>query len=155
MPESAYDIGWAGLSAEEQLIVELINRARMDPLQEAALQNEGLAAGVSSAPQDALAVVQSLSDASEAHSEDMDDRNFFDHTNLDGDSPFDRIRDAGISYGTAGENISAGYSTPAAAHTGWMDSSGHRANILNSNFTHIGVGYHEASRTWVQVFLRR
>ncbi|MEO0915706.1 MAG: hypothetical protein AAFY31_01805, partial [Pseudomonadota bacterium] len=58
LPASAYDIGWAGLTAEEQLIVEMVNRARLDPLGELGRQDEGFAAGVSTAPKEALAVVE-------------------------------------------------------------------------------------------------
>jgi len=68
-------------------------------------------------------------------------RDFFEHDNLDGKSPFDRMKDAGYSYWMAAESIAAGYSSPAAAGDGWMNSPGHRANILSCNLTEIGVGY--------------
>jgi uncharacterized protein YkwD len=81
-----------------------------------------------------------------AHSQDMVARGFFDHTNPDGDDPFDRMADAGITYSTAAENIAwnQGYADPAqAAVDGWMASAGHRANILNPALTHTGMGVAE------------
>ena len=77
------------------------------------------------------------------HSEDMVSRSFFSHTNPDGHDPFDRLASAGVTYVTAGENIAwnLGYVDPAAtAVTGWMNSAGHRANILHNQFTLAGLG---------------
>jgi uncharacterized protein YkwD len=94
------------------------------------------------------------------HSRDMDERNFFAHTNPDGESPFDRMAAMGISYSAAGENIAAGYGTPANVMAGWMGSAGHRANILSTNFTEIGIGVRVSgggsmySDYWTQVFRR-
>ncbi|NOH02932.1 MAG: hypothetical protein HND47_13710 [Chloroflexi bacterium] len=82
-----------------------------------------------------------LDAASRQHSTDMACNDFFDHTNLLG-VPFNvRITNQGYNYWYAGENIAAGYSTPAAIVTAWMNSSGHRANILSTNYTQIGIGY--------------
>jgi uncharacterized protein YkwD len=81
-----------------------------------------------------------------AHSEDMRDRDFFAHTNPDSKSPFDRMSDAGVSYSAAAENIAYNYGYPDPAQTavtGWMNSPGHRANILDEGaygFTLTGVG---------------
>ena len=77
----------------------------------------------------------------EAHSQDMIDRNFFDHTNPDGLDPWDRMSNAGYDWWYAGENIGGGYTTPQAMFNAWMSSPGHRANILSADFTEIGVGY--------------
>ena len=77
------------------------------------------------------------------HSWDMDKRDFFDHVNPDGDDPFDRMTNQGVSYSWAGENIAAGQSTAASVMAAWMGSSGHRDNILSSNFTEIGIGVKE------------
>lgn len=63
------------------------------------------------------------------------------------------IRDFGISYKAYGENIAQGYRTPQAVVTGWMNSSGHRANILNASFTQIGVGYVADGNYWTQMFI--
>jgi uncharacterized protein YkwD len=65
---------------------------------------------------------------------------YFDHTSPDGRSPFDRMRAAGYAGNLMGENIAAGQPTPAAVMDAWMHSPGHRANILNCQFTEIGVG---------------
>lgn len=77
----------------------------------------------------------------------------FDHTRPDGTTCFTALDDAGIRYGTAGENIAAGQATPEQVVNAWMNSEGHRANILNANFTTIGVGYNSTGRYWVQLFI--
>ena len=77
----------------------------------------------------------------------------FDHTRPDGTTCFTALDDAGIRYSTAGENIAVGYSTPEQVVNGWMNSEGHRANILNASFTTIGVGYDSTGRYWVQLFV--
>lgn len=93
------------------------------------------------------------------HSWDMDARDFFSHTNPDGKSPFDRMQAAGISYSGAAENIAAGYGSAAAVMNGWMNSPGHRANILSPTLTEIGIGVRQGSTGqygmyWTQVFRR-
>ena len=83
-----------------------------------------------------------LDTSSGAHSDNMAVRDFFAHCDLDErTSPFERMTDAGYAWNSAGENIAAGASTPAAVVAGWMGSPGHRANILSSSFREIGVGY--------------
>jgi uncharacterized protein YkwD len=96
------------------------------------------------------------SDVAYAHCVDMDERDFFSHTNPDGDSPGARLAAAGIANSGWGENIAYGYGTPASVMVAWMNSSGHRANILNSRWTHVGIGVHVApgGPWWTQVFLR-
>ncbi|MEU5862528.1 MULTISPECIES: CAP domain-containing protein [unclassified Nonomuraea] len=75
------------------------------------------------------------------HSSDMAAKNYFDHTSKDGRSFMDRIRAAGFTGGTAfAENIAKGQTTPASVMSSWMNSSGHRANIMNCRYTVIGVG---------------
>lgn len=86
-------------------------------------------------------------------SQDMKDNRYFSHTSPTYGSPFDMIRNFGISYRTAGENIAKGYATPQAVVDGWMNSSGHRANILNATYTEIGVGYVPEGHYWTQMFL--
>ena len=63
------------------------------------------------------------------------------------------MRAFGLAYRTAGENIAMGYPTPEAVVDGWMNSEGHRANILNPSFTVIGVGYVEQGHYWTQMFI--
>ncbi|MCH5184854.1 MAG: SafA/ExsA family spore coat assembly protein [Oscillospiraceae bacterium] len=86
-------------------------------------------------------------------SQDMKDKNYFSHTSPTYGSPFDMMKRFGISYRTAGENIAKGQSTPQAVVNAWMNSSGHRANILNSSFTEIGVGYVKSGNYWTQMFI--
>ena len=88
----------------------------------------------------------------------MIDRHYLDHTDLDGNSPFDRLRNNGISYRTAAENIAYGQKTAKAVMDAWMNSSGHRANILNANVKEIGVGAATSSGGtiyWTQMFVAR
>ena len=82
-----------------------------------------------------------LSQAAQLHSESMADNDFFSHTGADGSTFSEHIQDTGYQYSMAGENIAAGYSTPEDVVEAWMNSSGHRANILNQNFKEVGVGY--------------
>lgn len=83
----------------------------------------------------------------------------FSHTRPDGTDCFTVLDEVGVDWCAVGENIAAGQPTPAAVMQSWMNSPGHRANILNSSFTHIGVGYEYRQGTaygayWVQVFCR-
>lgn len=94
-----------------------------------------------------------LSRVARYKSQDMHDNNYFSHTSPVYGSPFDMIQNFGISYRTAGENIAQGYQTPQAVVDGWMNSSGHRANILNASFTQIGVGYVSNGNYWTQMFI--
>ena len=88
------------------------------------------------------------------HSQDMLARDFFSHENPDGESPFDRMAAAGISYSSAGENIAAGYSysTGEAVLDGWLNSTNHKENIENTSYTHHGVGYVADGNYWTHVF---
>ncbi|NTU79118.1 MAG: CAP domain-containing protein [Chloroflexales bacterium] len=112
-----------------------------------------------------LSFNQKLTDAAQAHSEDMARNNFFSHTGSDGSSSSQRVTRAGYSWSYTGENVAAGYATADAVMQGWMNSDGHRANILRCSFTEIGIGYiYEADDTfpgpygysyyWTQVFAR-
>jgi uncharacterized protein YkwD len=101
-----------------------------------------------------------LGSAARDHSTDMAQQNYFSHTSLDGRVFNQRITAAGYPYSTCGENIAAGYSSPQAVMNGWMNSQGHRANILNSAFCDLGVGYAFGSSStyghyWTQDFGRR
>ncbi len=133
-------------SANEQEVFDLVNQERE-------------AAG--RAP---LEWCDGLHELAKAHSNDMCDRGFFSHVNPDGEDPTDRGR-AGHAgsytfdpvvpnpyYGVA-ENIAMGYSTPQQVMEGWMNSPGHRANILNGGYTHIGVGVCDGcGKHWTQCF---
>ncbi|GAB4217584.1 MAG: hypothetical protein OHK0012_22480 [Synechococcales cyanobacterium] len=108
-----------------------------------------------------LQVNVALRKAALNHAKAMATKDFFSHTNpFNGSTPTSRAQNQGYN-GVAGENIAAGYTTPAAVVQGWMNSSGHRANILNPNYQHLGVGYYYLANDtgsvnyrhyWVQVF---
>lgn len=94
-----------------------------------------------------------LSRVARYKSQDMLDNKYFSHTSPVYGSPFNMIKNFGITYKTAGENIAKGYSSPEAVVNGWMNSSGHRANILNASYTQIGVGYVANGNYWTQMFI--
>jgi uncharacterized protein YkwD len=106
-----------------------------------------------------LRMNSALTKAAEAHAADMVDEHFFAHDSLDGRSPFDRMKAAGFKGGAMAENIAVGYSSAAAVVKGWMNSPGHRQNILNCTYTMIGIGYDSGqvkpdwgNGSWVQDF---
>lgn len=115
----------------------------------ALVNKERAAAGCGPLTEDAQ-----LEDAARAHSDDMAARAFFDHTNPDGADPGQRITAAGYRWSTYGENIAMGQQTPQAVMDSWMNSPGHRANILNCSFKNMGVGVHKGSGGpwWTQDF---
>lgn len=90
----------------------------------------------------AVTLNQQLSSAAANHSQDMALHDFFSHTGSDGSSPWQRIAAINYEYCSAAENIAAGYTTPEAVVEDWMNSDGHRDNILNCNLQEIGVGYY-------------
>ncbi|MEG0319159.1 MAG: CAP domain-containing protein [Niameybacter sp.] len=100
-----------------------------------------------------LQMDESVRNVARVKSSDMRKNNYFDHNSPVYGSPFDMLKQFGISYRSAGENIAQGYSSPEAVVEGWMNSPGHRANILNSSFTHIGVGYDAQGHYWTQMFI--
>ena len=96
-----------------------------------------------------------LSRVARYKSQDMKDNNYFAHNSPVYGTPFQMIKSFGISYKSAGENIAKGYATPQTVVNGWMNSSGHRANILNANYTRIGVGYVAGGNYWTQMFISK
>jgi uncharacterized protein YkwD len=104
-----------------------------------------------------LKLSSQLTRAAQSHAADMARNNYFSHTGLNGSSMADRAKGTGYKYFALGENIAAGKATPEGTIRQWMNSPGHRANILNSRFTEIGFGYANAPNSryrhyWVQVF---
>ncbi|WP_298837645.1 CAP domain-containing protein [uncultured Roseobacter sp.] len=150
LPDSAYDLNWVGLTAQEQYMLELVNRARLDPEAEAERTGDAVDSGVSSTPKQALAVDPILSAAADNHSADMLARDFFAHTNPDGDSPTDRARDEDWDGGGVWENISARWTSApsvsdeqgwvAASHAGLWESDGHQFGMLQATHTVVGIG---------------
>lgn len=90
---------------------------------------------------DPLKINSQLALAARQHTKSMANNDFFSHYGVNGSSPFERIENTGYEYSIAAENIAAGYQTPETVVRAWMGSTGHRANILNSDITEIGVGY--------------
>ena len=97
-----------------------------------------------------------LSRVARYKAEEMRDSNYFSHTSPVYGSPFDMIKNFGIKYSSAGENIAKGQKTAQAVMASWMASEGHRANILNKNFSQLGVGFAQGggSTYWAQMFIR-
>lgn len=123
------------VTSYEQQVVNLVNKIRVqNGLKELKLNWE-------------------LSRVARYKSQDMRDNRYFSHTSPVYGSPFNMIKNFGISYRTAGENIAKGYSTPEAVVNGWMNSTGHRENIMNASFTQIGVGYVADGKYWTQMFI--
>ncbi|WP_456119842.1 CAP domain-containing protein [Virgibacillus tibetensis] len=123
------------LNQFEQEVVELTNQERA---------KQGLSA---------LKIDTELSKVAREKSRDMAANNYFAHNSPTYGSPFDMMQKFGVSYRTAGENIAKGQRTPTEVVNAWMNSDGHRANILNGNFTHIGVGFVEQGNHWTQQFI--
>lgn len=98
-----------------------------------------------------LSMNSELSRLARMKSKDMSDKGYFSHTSPTYGSPFDMMKQFGVSYRSAGENIAQGYSSPESVVTGWMNSPGHRKNILSPNFTDIGVGLY--NNYWTQMFI--
>ena len=94
-----------------------------------------------------------LSRVARYKSQDMRDRGYFSHTSPTYGSPFDMMKAFGLSYRSAGENIAYGYRTPEAVVKAWMNSSGHRENILSAKYTQIGVGYVASGNYCTQMFI--
>lgn len=94
-----------------------------------------------------------LSRVARYKSQDMADNRYFSHTSPTYGTPFQMIKAFGISFRSAGENIAYGQRTPQAVVNAWMNSSGHRANILSSSYTQIGVGYVANGNYWTQMFI--
>lgn len=122
-----------GIPAEAQQVVDLVNQER------------------ASAGCGALAVDSRLTSAAQGHASDMAERDYFSHESPEGTTFVDRANAAGYP-SPGGENIAKGQTSAAQVMDDWMNSSSHRANILNCDFTTIGVGVDENDWTWVQVF---
>nr|WP_084375030.1 CAP domain-containing protein [Neobacillus soli] len=101
----------------------------------------------------ALKADTQLNGVAQKKSLDMEQKHYFSHTSPTYGSPFDMMRDFGVTYKSAGENIAQGQRTPQEVVTAWMNSEGHRKNILSSNFTHIGVGFEDTGKHWTQMFI--
>jgi uncharacterized protein YkwD len=135
--------GGGGTSSTEREVLDLTNQAR---------RSQGCGS---------LQLDDALVEAAGSHASDMVRRHYMDHTNPDGEDPGDRMAKAGYHGSSWGENIAAGYSSAQKVFNAWMNSDGHRANILNCKFTKIGIGYDPGQvksewgpGSWVQDFGR-
>ena len=124
-------------TSTQQEVVNLVNKERA---------KVGLAA---------LTMDSALTKVAQAKSQDMKDNNYFSHTSPTYGSPFDMMKKFGISYKSAGENIAKGQTSAQQVVEAWMNSEGHRANILDEKFTHIGVGYVSSGHYWTQMFISK
>ena len=105
----------------------------------------------------ALTLSEKLTSIANTKAKDMADKNYFSHTSPTYGSPFDMLKLFGVSYTAAGENIAAGQKSAQEVMNSWMNSSGHKANILNKNYTQLGVGFTQGGQygtEWVQLFIR-
>ena len=135
-PEQPDDPGSVpGVLAYEQEVVRLVNAERA---------SYGLPA---------LSIRADLCQYARVKSQDMHNSGYFSHTSPNYGSPFDMMKSFGITYSHAGENIAMGYSTPEAVVSAWMNSEGHRANILSASYTELGVGYVADGGYWTQWFV--
>lgn len=129
----------ASESAEAQAVLNLVNKERA---------KQGLKA---------LTLSEKLTSIANTKAKDMADKNYFSHQSPTYGSPFEMLQQFGVSYSSAGENIAAGQQTAEQVMNDWMNSSGHRANILNANYTQLGVGYVKGGSygtEWVQLFIK-
>lgn len=104
-----------------------------------------------------LTLSDKLTNIAYTKAKDMADKGYFSHQSPTYGSPFDMLKQFGVSYSYAGENIAAGQKTAEEVMNSWMNSSGHKANILNKNYTQIGVGFYrggEYGTEWVQLFIK-
>ncbi|MGO4888845.1 CAP domain-containing protein [Anaerobacillus sp. MEB173] len=102
-----------------------------------------------------LQVDEQLSKVARQKSIDMKQNNYFAHQSPTYGSPFDMMNQFGVQYRSAAENIAMGQRSPEEVVNAWMNSSGHRQNILNSGFTHIGVGHAAEGNYWTQMFISK
>lgn len=104
-----------------------------------------------------LTLSNELTHVANLKAQDMRDKNYFSHNSPTYGTPFEMLQQFGVKYSYAGENIAGGQKTPEAVMKDWLNSSGHRANILNKNYTELGVGYVKGGQYgtyWVQLFRR-
>lgn len=153
-PESAADVRCTGLAwtaeaaAFEDAVLLLVNDQR----------ERGATCGARRHPAASpLALSATLVCTARAHSRDMLEQDYFDHTSRDGRSPGDRVVDAGYRFSTLGENIASGQRTPEAVMDTWMQSTGHCENIMSDAFVDVGIGYDtggDRQHIWTQNFGR-
>ena len=104
-----------------------------------------------------LTLSTKLTDIAYTKAKDMAEKNYFSHQSPTYGSPFDMLKQFGVSFSAAGENIAAGQKSAEEVMNSWMNSSGHKANVLNKNYTQLGVGFYRGGSygtEWVQLFIK-
>lgn len=136
-PEQPGSAQQAGVSAEEQAVLDLTNKERakagLKPLQ----------------------IDAQLQKSAKQKSADMAKNRYFSHTSPTYGSPFDQMKMNGVTYRSAAENIAMGQRSAQEVVTAWMNSAGHRENILTPSFTHIGIGHDKNGDYWTQQFIQK
>lgn len=123
-------------NSDEWAVLKIVNKERLE---------QGL---------EAVSIFEEIQDASGVRAKEIAD--LFSHTRPNETSCFTALKEAGVNYSCAGENIAAGYQSAEDVMDGWMNSPGHKANILGAGYTHIGVGYDTGGmygKNWVQMFV--
>lgn len=129
----------SGTSEQAKEVLQLVNQER---------SKQGLRA---------LTLSNELTSIATTKARDMAESRYFDHNSPNYGSPFEMLQKFGVNYRSAGENIAAGQRTAKEVMNSWMNSSGHRANILNANYTQLGVGFYAGGQYdtyWVQLFIK-
>ena len=138
IPEKDNSAPESAVSQQAEAVLQLVNQER---------SKQGLGS---------LKLSTTLTDIATTKAKDMAVNNYFSHTSPTYGSPFQMLQHFGVSYRSAGENIAAGQKSPQEVMNAWMNSSGHRANILNGSYTELGVGYYQGGSygtEWVQLFI--
>ena len=138
----------AGSQTDEPTTAEMTQAEAILKLVNAERQKAGVSA---------LTLSTKLTDIANTKAKDMADKNYFSHDSPTYGSPFDMLKHFGVSYSYAGENIAAGQKSAEEVMNSWMNSSGHKANILNKNYTQLGVGFYRGGQygtEWVQLFIK-
>lgn len=128
----------SGTSTQAQEVLKLVNEERA---------KQGLKS---------LTLSSNLTSIANTKAKDMAVNNYFSHTSPTYGSPFQMLQHFGVTYKSAGENIAAGQRSSQEVMNAWLNSSGHRANILNASYTELGVGYYKGGSygtEWVQLFI--
>ena len=141
-PVTGWDAEWTAI---ENDVLALVNQARSVGHNCDSEGNFG--------PASALTMNPALRCAARVHSLDMQERDFFAHTNPSNEGPSDRVESAGYLWRRVGENIAVGYGSAESVMEGWLDSDGHCSNLMNPGYTEIGVGYYPTDGPyWTQAF---
>lgn len=99
-----------------------------------------------------LRLLNTLNNVAQLKAKDMHDKNYFSHNSPTYGTPFEMLKSQGVHYMSAGENIAKGQKNAQAVMQAWLNSAGHRQNILNPAYEFMGIGYYASDKIWVQLF---